>query len=94
MQVSDHGVLVVELGSGLSFPAIEHLSHVIHTQALQGKCYVSSGCKDPNTDKRARNVQQKANFIEHKAVKSKHYQNKQNGKNKPEEQERTDQEHR
>uniref|UniRef100_A0AAQ4RBA1 Solute carrier family 26 member 11 n=1 Tax=Gasterosteus aculeatus aculeatus TaxID=481459 RepID=A0AAQ4RBA1_GASAC len=35
MKVSDHGVLVVELGSGLSFPATEYLSHIIHTQALQ-----------------------------------------------------------
>ncbi|CAG5929046.1 unnamed protein product [Menidia menidia] len=33
--VSDHGVLVMELNSGLSFPASEHLSHIIHTQALQ-----------------------------------------------------------
>lgn len=36
-QVSDHGVLVMELGSGLSFPATEYLSRIIHTQALQGK---------------------------------------------------------
>lgn len=36
VQVSDRGVLVVELGSGLSFPATEYLSHIIHTQALQG----------------------------------------------------------
>lgn len=36
-QVSDHGVMVMELDSGLSFPATEYLSHVIHTQALQGK---------------------------------------------------------
>lgn len=35
-QVSDQGVLVMELASGLSFPATEYLSHVIHTQALQG----------------------------------------------------------
>ncbi|XP_054896825.1 sodium-independent sulfate anion transporter [Poeciliopsis prolifica] len=35
MKVSDHGVLVIELSSGLSFPAVEHLSHFIHTQALQ-----------------------------------------------------------
>uniref|UniRef100_A0A671TL34 Solute carrier family 26 member 11 n=1 Tax=Sparus aurata TaxID=8175 RepID=A0A671TL34_SPAAU len=34
-QVSDHGVLVMECDSGLSFPATEYLSHVIHTQALQ-----------------------------------------------------------
>ncbi|KAM8880258.1 sodium-independent sulfate anion transporter isoform 1-T2 [Spinachia spinachia] len=33
--VSDHGVLVMELGSGLSFPATEYLSHIIYTQALQ-----------------------------------------------------------
>ncbi|KAM9770109.1 sodium-independent sulfate anion transporter [Menidia menidia] len=35
IKVSDHGVLVMELNSGLSFPASEHLSHIIHTQALQ-----------------------------------------------------------
>lgn len=35
IEVSDHGVLVIELSSGLSFPAVEHLSHIIHTQALQ-----------------------------------------------------------
>ncbi|KAM8773601.1 sodium-independent sulfate anion transporter isoform 1-T2 [Acanthopagrus schlegelii] len=35
IEVSDHGVLVMELDSGLSFPATEYLSHVIHTQALQ-----------------------------------------------------------
>ncbi|XP_071381228.1 sodium-independent sulfate anion transporter [Centroberyx affinis] len=35
LKVSDHGVLVMELGSGLSFPATEYLSHIIHTQALQ-----------------------------------------------------------
>lgn len=35
IKVSDHGVLLIELGSGLSFPATEHLSHVIYTQALQ-----------------------------------------------------------
>ncbi|XP_068606834.1 sodium-independent sulfate anion transporter [Brachionichthys hirsutus] len=35
IKVSDHGTLVMELGSGLSFPAAEHLSHVIHTKALQ-----------------------------------------------------------
>ncbi|XP_012705441.2 sodium-independent sulfate anion transporter [Fundulus heteroclitus] len=35
IKVSDHGVLVMELSSGLSFPAVEHLSHIIHTQALQ-----------------------------------------------------------
>ncbi|XP_035856705.1 sodium-independent sulfate anion transporter isoform X2 [Sander lucioperca] len=35
IKVSDHGVLVMELGSGLSFPATEYLSHIIHTQALQ-----------------------------------------------------------
>ncbi|KAG7247188.1 hypothetical protein CRUP_013766, partial [Coryphaenoides rupestris] len=29
-----HGVLLVELGSGLSFPATEHLSRVLHNQAL------------------------------------------------------------
>ncbi|KAM7008716.1 sodium-independent sulfate anion transporter [Tautogolabrus adspersus] len=35
IKVSDHGVLVMELGSGLSFPATEYLSRIIHTQALQ-----------------------------------------------------------
>ncbi|KAM7393851.1 hypothetical protein PAMP_020688 [Pampus punctatissimus] len=35
IKVSDHGVLLIELGSGLSFPATEYLSHIIHTQALQ-----------------------------------------------------------
>ncbi|KAK5866322.1 hypothetical protein PBY51_020522 [Eleginops maclovinus] len=35
IKVFDHGVLVMELGSGLNFPATEYLSHVIHTQALQ-----------------------------------------------------------
>lgn len=36
VQVSGHGVLVMELSGGLSFPATEYLSHVIHTEALQG----------------------------------------------------------
>lgn len=35
IKVSDHGVLVMQLDSGLSFPATEYLSHIIHTQALQ-----------------------------------------------------------
>ncbi|XP_010774780.1 sodium-independent sulfate anion transporter [Notothenia coriiceps] len=35
IKVSDPGMLVMELGSGLSFPATEYLSHLIHTQALQ-----------------------------------------------------------
>lgn len=35
IKVSDRGVLVMELGSGLSFPATEYLSHIIHTQALE-----------------------------------------------------------
>uniref|UniRef100_A0A8C2ZPG0 Sodium-independent sulfate anion transporter n=2 Tax=Cyclopterus lumpus TaxID=8103 RepID=A0A8C2ZPG0_CYCLU len=35
IKVSDHGVLVMELGNGLSFPATEYLSHIMHTQALQ-----------------------------------------------------------
>ncbi|XP_034543339.1 sodium-independent sulfate anion transporter [Notolabrus celidotus] len=35
IKVSDHGVLVMELGSGLSFPATEYLSRIVHTQALQ-----------------------------------------------------------
>ncbi|KAM9792638.1 sodium-independent sulfate anion transporter [Neosynchiropus ocellatus] len=33
--VSDQGVLLMELSSGLSFPATEYLSHVMHTHALQ-----------------------------------------------------------
>ncbi|KAG7223797.1 hypothetical protein INR49_026480 [Caranx melampygus] len=35
IKLSDHGVLVMELSSGLSFPATEYVSHFIHTQALQ-----------------------------------------------------------
>lgn len=35
IKVSDRGVLVMELSSGLSFPATEYLTHIIHTQALQ-----------------------------------------------------------
>lgn len=35
IKVSDQGLLVMELGSGLSFPATEYLSHIIHTRALQ-----------------------------------------------------------
>lgn len=35
IKVSDQGVLVMELDSGLSFPATEYLSHIIHTWALQ-----------------------------------------------------------
>lgn len=35
IKVCDNGVLVMELSSGLSFPAAEHLSHVLHSQALQ-----------------------------------------------------------
>ncbi|XP_040891083.1 sodium-independent sulfate anion transporter [Toxotes jaculatrix] len=35
IKVSDHGALVMELSSGLSFPATEYLTHFIHTQALQ-----------------------------------------------------------
>lgn len=35
LKLFDHGVLVMELESGLSFPAMEYLSHVLHTQALQ-----------------------------------------------------------
>lgn len=35
IKIYDHGVLVMELNSGLSFPASEYLSHVINTQALQ-----------------------------------------------------------
>uniref|UniRef100_H3D976 Sodium-independent sulfate anion transporter n=1 Tax=Tetraodon nigroviridis TaxID=99883 RepID=H3D976_TETNG len=35
IKVTDHGVLLMEPSSGLSFPATEHLSRIIHTQALQ-----------------------------------------------------------
>nr|XP_057925505.1 sodium-independent sulfate anion transporter [Doryrhamphus excisus] len=35
MKMSDKGVPLITLASGLSFPAAEHLSHVIHTKALQ-----------------------------------------------------------
>ncbi|KAM6972526.1 sodium-independent sulfate anion transporter [Aplochiton taeniatus] len=35
LKLSDHDVLVLELESGLSFPAMEYLSHVLHSQALQ-----------------------------------------------------------
>ncbi|XP_041696886.2 sodium-independent sulfate anion transporter isoform X2 [Coregonus clupeaformis] len=35
IKVSDHGVLVMELDSGLSFPSTEYLNTVIYTQALQ-----------------------------------------------------------
>ncbi|XP_006635462.3 sodium-independent sulfate anion transporter [Lepisosteus oculatus] len=34
LQVLDHGVLVVELESGLNFPAAEHISEVLFTEAL------------------------------------------------------------
>nr|XP_061791887.1 sodium-independent sulfate anion transporter-like [Nerophis lumbriciformis] len=35
IKMSNPGVLLIQLGSGLSFPAAEHLSHIIHTEALQ-----------------------------------------------------------
>uniref|UniRef100_A0A3Q1J159 Sodium-independent sulfate anion transporter n=1 Tax=Anabas testudineus TaxID=64144 RepID=A0A3Q1J159_ANATE len=35
IKVTGRNVLVMELNNGLSFPATEYLSHVIHTQALQ-----------------------------------------------------------
>ncbi|XP_076001865.1 sodium-independent sulfate anion transporter isoform X1 [Genypterus blacodes] len=35
LKVCDRGMLVMELDTGLSFPATEYLSHSIHTQALQ-----------------------------------------------------------
>ncbi|XP_061625880.1 sodium-independent sulfate anion transporter isoform X4 [Phyllopteryx taeniolatus] len=35
IKMSHQGVLLIQLASGLSFPAAEHLSHIIHTQALQ-----------------------------------------------------------
>ncbi|KAI5088964.1 sodium-independent sulfate anion transporter, partial [Silurus meridionalis] len=34
LKVTDHGVLVMELGSGLHFPAIEHFSDFLRTRAL------------------------------------------------------------
>ncbi|XP_047677114.1 sodium-independent sulfate anion transporter [Tachysurus fulvidraco] len=34
LKVTDHGVLLMELGSGLQFPAVEHFSGVLHTHAL------------------------------------------------------------
>lgn len=37
LQVSDHGVLVMQLCSGLTFPATDHLSRFIHAHALQGE---------------------------------------------------------
>uniref|UniRef100_A0A8C7JTE1 Solute carrier family 26 member 11 n=1 Tax=Oncorhynchus kisutch TaxID=8019 RepID=A0A8C7JTE1_ONCKI len=37
IKVCDHGVLVMELDSGLSFPSTEYLNTVLYTQALQGK---------------------------------------------------------
>lgn len=36
-KVTDHGFLLMELDSGLSFPATEHLSQVIYDHALRGK---------------------------------------------------------
>ncbi|XP_077381149.1 sodium-independent sulfate anion transporter isoform X2 [Festucalex cinctus] len=35
IKMSHQGVMLIQLASGLSFPAAEHLSHIIHTQALQ-----------------------------------------------------------
>ncbi|KAM9818993.1 sodium-independent sulfate anion transporter isoform 1-T3 [Syngnathus typhle] len=35
IEVSNQSVMLIQLASGISFPAAEHLSHVIHTQALQ-----------------------------------------------------------
>lgn len=37
VEVSDHGVVILELDSGLNFPASEHLSRLVYTHALQGK---------------------------------------------------------
>ncbi|XP_061889663.1 sodium-independent sulfate anion transporter isoform X2 [Entelurus aequoreus] len=34
-QMSGEGVLLIQLSNGLSFPAAEHLSYIIHTKALQ-----------------------------------------------------------
>lgn len=42
--MTDHGVLVMELSSGLTFPATEYLSHIIHTRALQGNEMLDSLC--------------------------------------------------
>ncbi|XP_062845352.1 sodium-independent sulfate anion transporter [Trichomycterus rosablanca] len=46
LKVSDHGVLVMTLGSGLHFPAIEHLSKVVRKQALDvsPRCSVLLDC--------------------------------------------------
>ncbi|XP_077427233.1 sodium-independent sulfate anion transporter [Vanacampus margaritifer] len=35
IKMSHQGVMLIQLASGLSFPAAEHLSHIIHTQALE-----------------------------------------------------------
>ncbi|XP_077574628.1 sodium-independent sulfate anion transporter isoform X1 [Stigmatopora nigra] len=35
LTMSNPGVLLIQLASGLTFPAAEHLSRIIHTQALQ-----------------------------------------------------------
>lgn len=35
-QVTDHGVLVMELGSGLHFPAVEHFTDVLRAHAIHG----------------------------------------------------------
>ncbi|KAJ8283189.1 hypothetical protein COCON_G00020390 [Conger conger] len=35
-QVSDHDILVIELNSGLNFPATEYISKVLYTEALLG----------------------------------------------------------
>lgn len=37
LQVSDHGVLVIVLDSGLNFPSAEYLSDTLYRQALLGE---------------------------------------------------------
>lgn len=42
VQVSDHGVAVLELDSGLNFPVTEHLSRLVYTHALHGETHTLS----------------------------------------------------
>ncbi len=37
VQVSDHGVLLLELDCGLNFPVTEHLSRLVYRHALHGE---------------------------------------------------------
>ncbi|KAL4648663.1 sodium-independent sulfate anion transporter [Arapaima gigas] len=46
LKVRDHGVLVVELDSGLRFPAMQYLSQTLFTKALMGECHLSATSKD------------------------------------------------